>query len=177
MNKNGYVALAVIALLVLGAWFFYGTRTSSPTIDNNSVETTEENNNANNNTATEDNTMEGDATGTNDETTTEQDTQPEEDDAVGASEEMQYTVSYTDSGYSPSSITVPEGATVVFVNNSSGVMWPASNPHPVHTDYSAFDSRGTIEEGGTYEFTFTEDGEYEYHDHRSPNYGGTIIVN
>src|SRR2546428_100948 len=46
------------------------------------------------------------------------------------------TVTYTDSCYSPKSVTVPVGGVVTFVNNSTHQMWTASAAHPTHTVYS-----------------------------------------
>src|SRR3989344_9240812 len=46
------------------------------------------------------------------------------------------SISYTDTGFSPSSVTVPLGTRVNFVNQSSGKMWVASAMHPTHVIYS-----------------------------------------
>lgn len=86
------------------------------------------------------------------------------------------TVSFTGSGFSPSILTIKAGATVTFKNDSSINMWPASNPHPTHTDYPGFDAKMEIPPGGTYSFTFYNAGTWGYHDHPNPNIGGTIAV-
>ena len=85
-------------------------------------------------------------------------------------------VTYTNSGYSPSELKVEVGATVTFINQSDSNMWTASNPHPIHTDHPAFDSRRAVTKGETYEFTFEETGTYDYHNHLSPQHEGTIKV-
>ncbi len=90
--------------------------------------------------------------------------------------ELTERVVYTESGYAPSEITVKPGTKVVFVNESDSPMWTASDPHPIHSDYSTFDSRMGVVTGGVYEFTFTEAGSYSYHDHLSPRNTGTITV-
>ena len=53
--------------------------------------------------------------------------------------EEQSTVTYTDTGYSPKEITVKQGTTVTFVNQSSGGMWTASAIHPTHQLLPGFD--------------------------------------
>lgn len=85
-------------------------------------------------------------------------------------------VSYTDSGFTPSAISVANGTTVVFTNNSSQMLWVASNPHPSHTDYPELNSMGGISPGGSFSFTFTRSGTWGYHNHMNPGYGGVVLV-
>lgn len=87
-----------------------------------------------------------------------------------------HTVTYTSSGFSPSSLTINAGDAVHFVNNTSGTMWVASDPHPMHSDYSEFDAQKGYASNTTYSFTFDEAGTYEYHDHQHASMRGTIIV-
>lgn len=86
------------------------------------------------------------------------------------------TVNYTNSGFSPSTITIKKGDTVVFVNQSSGSMWVASNPHPTHTDYPAFDEKAAVSSGSSWSFTFDKTGSWGYHNHKDPSSLGTIVV-
>lgn len=86
------------------------------------------------------------------------------------------SIVYTNSGYSPTEFTVQAGTTVIFVNQSDLSMWTASDPHPVHTEYAKFDHRQGIGKDETYEFTFTEPGTYNYHNHLFPQHTGTITV-
>ncbi len=98
--------------------------------------------------------------------------------------EQSATIVYTDAGFSPASITVAKGTTVTFVNHSSGDMWPASNPHPIHNGYpttggcktSTFDACGHIASGSSWSFTFSIPGTWGYHNHLNPEQGGTVIV-
>lgn len=85
-------------------------------------------------------------------------------------------VTYTDEGYSPSTLQVKSGSTVLFRNQSSMLMWTASDPHPVHNLLSEFDPRQGFATGESYQFTFTESGSFGYHNHLRPGHGGTIIV-
>ncbi len=93
-------------------------------------------------------------------------------------------ITYTDSGYSPSTITIKKGGTVTWKNKSSGGMWTASNPHPIHTGYpksggcinSAFDECKSGPSGAEWSFTFTYTGTWGYHNHLNPAHTGQIIV-
>ena len=88
----------------------------------------------------------------------------------------QVEITSTESGFAPKDITIKKGGTVTFVNKGSRSIWPASDPHPTHTDYSAFDSKKGIEPGMTWSFTFQQTGEWAYHDHLSSFRRGTITV-
>ena len=96
------------------------------------------------------------------------------------------TVTYSDSGFSPSTVTIKRGQTVEFKNESSRDFWPASAVHPTHTVYpeksssdcfgSSFDACGKIATGSSWSFTFNSVGEWRYHDHVSANRTGTVVV-
>ena len=77
-------------------------------------------------------------------------------------------VSITVEGFQPSSITIKKGQKVTWINNTSGLSWPASNPHPSHTDYPGFDTELPMKSGQAWSFTFTKVGDWGYHDHLSP---------
>lgn len=87
-----------------------------------------------------------------------------------------YTISYSNSCFSPNTITITNGDTITFVNNSTRDMWPASDNHPSHTIYPEFDPGQSIAPGGSYPFTFTKSGTWGFHDHNKPNCDGTITV-
>lgn len=82
-------------------------------------------------------------------------------------------ITYTDNGYNPLEITIVVGTSVTFKNESSRQMWTASDPHPIHNDYSEFDQKGT---GTEYSFTFNQPGIYDYHNHVFPTHSGQINV-
>ena len=102
------------------------------------------------------------------------------------------TVTYTDSGFSPATVTVAQGSTVTWVNQSSHEMWVASGVHPTHTlydgtdrqthcatDYSGptpFDECLPESPGTSYSFTFDEAGTWHYHNHVAASDTGTVIV-
>lgn len=136
----------------------------------------------------------------NDEVTTpvDDDVRVENEDAEAATQDRADTdedssqtgdatvVRYTDSGFEPQTVTIERGQAVLFVDEASGDMWVASAMHPTHEVYSgttlrehcnsgaeAFDQCGTGEE---YNFIFTKQGEWRYHNHVNASHTGTVIV-
>lgn len=83
------------------------------------------------------------------------------------------SISYTDSGFTPANVTVQQGESVTWINESSGNMWVASDVHPTHELLSEFDQLGT---GDVYSFTFEDTGEWTYHNHVNAGHTGTITV-
>lgn len=97
-------------------------------------------------------------------------------DATQATSLKETIVSYTDSGFLPRTITIKRGDTVTFKNESAHSMWVASDPHPVHTNYVAFDALRGYRPGETYSFTFTRSGTWGYHNHLRAGDTGTVVV-
>lgn len=163
MNKNTVIGI-VIAIIVIGGGILYfqnaknqygggGNDTETPTI-NNPVSNT---------------------------TTSEPVTIPSGNDQTkstgeSASQTKTITVTYTDQGFSPPGVGINLGDTVKFVNQSGGGMWVASNPHPIHTDYPEFDEKTFVQNGSSYQFTFTRVGSWSYHNHGRASMGGAVIV-
>lgn len=93
-------------------------------------------------------------------------------------------VTYTDTGFSPATITINKGDVVTFKNMASDDVWVASNPHPQHTDYpttggcigSTFDSCANVKPNDSWSFKFDIVGSWGYHNHLNHSEGGTIIV-
>ncbi len=98
------------------------------------------------------------------------------------------TVTYTDSGYSPNTVTVGKGDMVVWQNKSSSPMWTASAVHPTHTVYpgtsiancgnvsNQFDACAGVPPGQSWSFIFNYAGNWNYHDHLNSAHTGTVIV-
>lgn len=86
------------------------------------------------------------------------------------------TISMDDTGFSPATLSVAVGTTVVFVNDGQALHWPASAVHPTHEVLPGFDSKKGIATGDRYSYTFTEAGTWRFHDHLNPQLTGTIIV-
>lgn len=95
-----------------------------------------------------------------------------DDSTLGAT----HTVTYTNDGFSPATLTINQGDTVKFVNQSNRDFQPASNDHPEHTLYPGFDAGDEIDPGGSYEFTFERVGTWGYHNHELEGHTGTIVV-
>ncbi len=85
-------------------------------------------------------------------------------------------INMTSTGFSPSTVTVKKDTKVTFKNTDSAPHWPASNPHPTHTDLPSFDSLKGISSGGTYTYTFDKVGKWKFHDHLMAPRGGTVTV-
>ncbi|MCH8311145.1 MAG: hypothetical protein IIB17_11710, partial [Chloroflexi bacterium] len=85
-------------------------------------------------------------------------------------------VQYLDDGFSPDSVTIEAGDVVRWVNQGSGLMWPASDVHPTHEEYPGFDAARPISEGGSWSFSFDGVGVWSYHNHMNPNAKGVVIV-
>ena len=116
-------------------------------------------------------------TGTTGQTSNQTGTQGTEKGGVPSGQAIEKTtVSYTDSGFTPKSVTVKQGTTVTFTNNSSTAMWVASDVHPTHQLLPGFDELKSIQKGGTYEYTFVKVGTWTYHNHTSPGDKGTVAV-
>ena len=102
------------------------------------------------------------------------------------------TITYTDSGFSPKSVTIPEGATVTWINQSASALWVGSDPHPAHTGYDGtsrgehcaagysgaapFDSCKPLASGASWSFTFDKVGTWGYHNHSNDGMTGTVVV-
>ena len=102
------------------------------------------------------------------------------------------TINYTAQGFSPKTVTITQGQTVTWVNQTSNPMWIASNPHPVHTGYDGTDRTthcaagytgpAPLDEctqaapGASFSFTFDKAGTWGYHDHLNHTMTGSITV-
>lgn len=105
----------------------------------------------------------------------------EEQDQPPVNEEpANVVVKYSDGGFSPAEVTVKQGETVNFINNTEIPLWVASDNHPTHTIYPEFDAArvigGTPAPGDDFSFTFSLVGTWTYHNHSAPSHVGTIIV-
>lgn len=97
---------------------------------------------------------------------------------------------YSDDGFSPVNLTVKEGNSVVFKNESSKGMWVASADHPSHFIYGGdsseshcpdnknifFDQCEAVQEGSSWSFRFDKRGIWEYHNHLNSSRVGIITV-
>lgn len=79
-------------------------------------------------------------------------------------------------GFTPASVRVPVGTTVTFQTDRGRYFWPASDAHPFHAVYPAFDSKRPISPNEVWSFVFDTSGRWAFHDHISPYFTGVIEV-
>jgi plastocyanin len=96
-------------------------------------------------------------------------------DETNSDKKVAATITYSDSGFSPSKVTVKSGETIAIKNTSSGDMQFDSDPHPVHTDDEELNA-GAVAPGQTVTFTVTTKGTFGYHNHLNPSDTGTIVI-
>lgn len=86
------------------------------------------------------------------------------------------SVSFTGTEFTPNKLEINAGDWVFFKNNSTVDFWPASAPHPTHTDYPEFDAKKAYGPGKSFKFQFMKKGTWQYHSHLNPSITGTIVV-
>src|SRR3989344_3577846 len=91
-------------------------------------------------------------------------------------ESKEYVGELREDGFYPNEIEISVGDTVRFTTALDAPFWPASNDHPIHSQYSEFDSKKPISADKNWSFTFNKNGTWGYHDHLSPYFTGTIKV-
>ncbi len=92
-------------------------------------------------------------------------------------EKTNQTIVRTKNGFSPDKITIRTGQSITFISKDAQEFWPASDPHPNHTNYSGFDAGKAINPNGSWRFTFTKEGTWRFHDHLAPFFQGVVTVN
>lgn len=85
-------------------------------------------------------------------------------------------VRVTKDSFEPSEINIKSGTRVVFINETGGYSWPASDQHPSHTDYPEFDAKVPMKDGEVWPFVFKRVGKWSFHDHLGPAKKGVIKV-
>ena len=78
-------------------------------------------------------------------------------------------VTITGKGDEPATLEVKVGAVVTWTNNDSA-------PHSVTSDTASIFDSGSLTNGATFTFTFTQPGTYAYHSSSDPNLKGTVTV-
>jgi plastocyanin len=144
------ILIIIAAILILGGGAFALTRKS----DNKSPSTTS--------------STSSDASSTTDTPTT---TTPSQSDNQNSAT----TITYTDSGFTPNTLTVKSGTTVTIKNASSGPLQFDSDPHPEHTDDPELNV-GVVASGQSKTFTVTTTGSHGYHNHLNDSDRGTLVV-
>lgn len=107
------------------------------------------------------------------ETNTTDDTSTQESEEPAAADSA--VITYSDDGFSPDSITIEEGQTIIVKNGSSDTLDFASDDHPTHQTNSELNV-GLIEPGEAKSFKPSK-GSWGYHDHLNASATGSITVN
>lgn len=92
------------------------------------------------------------------------------------------TIVMSDEGFTPQYVSIQKGEKVTWVIEGKNRYWPASDPHPSHTQYpekggciaSTLDACEALWQGRRYSFVFNKTGLWNIHDHLHP--GNTMIV-
>lgn len=87
-----------------------------------------------------------------------------------------HKVVFTEEGFDPKEITIKKGDVVEFSSAREFPFWPASDEHPTHAIYRAFDPLQPVPANETWSFQFTRVGTWDYHDHLNSTYKGKITV-
>jgi plastocyanin len=85
------------------------------------------------------------------------------------------TITYSNSSFSPASLTVKAGSKVTIKNDSSNDLQFDSDPHPQHTEDPELNV-GIIGAGQSATITVTKTGNHGYHNHLNSGDTGTLIV-
>lgn len=179
-----YIIIAVLVLLIVGLYIYQNQQsniqssntstTNVATPDSNTNDMMHEEVMSNTNTAGTTNSETTTTPQANTNTSSEGRFSSEAD--IDAPDIMVHEVVYNGTAFSPASLNITNGDIVVFKNESSGTFWPASDPHPSHSNYPAFDADAAVAAGELFQFKFTKNGTWGYHNHQNPSAKGTIIV-
>jgi plastocyanin len=90
--------------------------------------------------------------------------------AGGSSSAGVTVVTYTEAGFSPSTITIKAGDTITFKNESNAVMWVKSDTQ------GGFDAGSGVAKGGLFTFKFTQAGTWTFANNSHMQHTGTIVV-
>jgi len=89
------------------------------------------------------------------------------------------TVTFSDSGVSPSTVTIKSGESLTWVNNSSKSVQVGSANHPTHTLNRELTSGEFVTElapGASATVTLTKKGTWGYHNHLDPSVTDKVVV-
>jgi hypothetical protein len=97
-------------------------------------------------------------------------------DAVDMLDSPEVQVVLTESGFRPEKVRVRIGTPIVFSTERNKQFWPASNPHPSHTVYAAFDPERPLAPDETWTFVPESMGVWGFHDHLRSYFTGILYV-
>lgn len=108
-------------------------------------------------------------------TETIQQTPTTETEETSDEQKVAATITYTDDGFEPASITVKAGDSVRIENKSSLSLSFNSDDHPAHTDQGELNVNDVPRDGSRV-FTVNEKGTWGFHNHNNAVHSGKIIV-
>lgn len=82
----------------------------------------------------------------------------------------------TEEGFKPERVRIRVGTPIVFSTTRDKQFWPASNPHPAHSIYDAFDPQQPVASNETWTFVPQDVGVWGFHDHLRSYYTGVLYV-
>lgn len=85
------------------------------------------------------------------------------------------TITYSDNGFNPSSLTVSAGDTITIKNASTENLQFSSDNHPAHTNNQEL-NQIELAPDQSQTITLTKKGIWGYHNHLNPDRTGTITV-
>lgn len=94
--------------------------------------------------------------------------------STGSTAEMA-TITFTNDGFSPSTLTVKKGTKVTVVNNSNDPVQFSSDDHPTHREDPEINME-TLQPGESGSFTVSTVGTHGFHDHIDDSKTGTLVV-
>jgi plastocyanin len=152
MDKKATIGIiAAISIILLGAWAYM---MAQPAVDR---------------------AAEIPATNSN-QTTPETSPPAEEEGAQPTSETSPVAIiTYTDDGFTPSTLTVKKDSAVTVTNKSSKNVMFSSADHPTHQKQPELNMQ-TLKPGESGTITITKAGTWGYHDHINETMTGTITV-
>ena len=109
---------------------------------------------------------------------------PEVVEQLQKSRGFEALISYTDNGFEPTQVSIKQGQSVRFTNNSSHKLWIAAEAEVGTPSYpgvsecggSAFDSCRALKHRDFWEFTFGEEGTWLFKNNLDKNKTGTVMV-
>jgi plastocyanin len=90
-------------------------------------------------------------------------------------QETAATITATNDGFTPNTVTVKKGQSIKVVNDSSSPIEFSSADHPTHLQDPEL-NMSELQPGESGTITVTNAGTHGYHDHQNPSHTGKIIV-
>lgn len=111
--------------------------------------------------------------------TIKQQVSPTTTQTPATTEQAQVIITYSSSGFSPSTVTVKSGGKITWVNKSDKQVKIGANPHPIHTgnrEISGGEFTLDLQPGEEKTVDVSKADAFGYHNHLNASEVGTIIV-